>query len=177
MPWLYALFTLCDRTISVRARFCSADAGCMDLRLTAQSYYAQYTAPTRLNSTVESSRVGGVYWIRNQFTTDLVDKLKNEHVENLSSRVGCRTGNWVTTADGYTSPDTTQFDSKCSAFNFSIKSVGSRRELVANSIHTARRRRDSAGQLSSVSELVVCIGLYHVLRITISAARNASLVI
>jgi len=38
--------------------------------------------------------------------------------------------------DEYTPPDTTQLDSTCLVFNFSTKSVGSRRELVANSIHT-----------------------------------------
>jgi len=32
---------------------------------------------------------------------DLVEKLKTEHVENLSSRAGYRFGNWVTTADGW----------------------------------------------------------------------------
>ena len=32
--------------------------------------------------------------------------------------------------------DTTQLDSTCSVFNFSTKSAGSRRELVANSIQT-----------------------------------------
>jgi len=34
----------------------------------------------------------------------------------------------------YTPPDTTHLDLKCAVFNFS-KSVDSRRELVANSIH------------------------------------------
>jgi len=48
----------------------------------------------------------------------------------------------------YTPPDTTRLDSTCSVFKFSAKSVGSRRELVANSIHTARHRRDSTRQLS-----------------------------
>ena len=42
----------------------------------------------RRDSTVELSCVGGVYWIRNYFTTDLVEKLKTEDVESLSSRVG-----------------------------------------------------------------------------------------
>jgi len=37
----------------------------------------------------------------------------------------------------YTTPDATQLDSTCSVFNFSTKSAGSRRELVANSIRTA----------------------------------------
>ena len=50
----------------------------------------------------------------------------------------------------YTPPDTTQLNSTCSGFNFSIKSVGSRRELVVNSLHTARRRRRSTRQLSRV---------------------------
>ena len=40
-------------------------------------------------------------WLRKQFTTDLVEKLKSERVDNLSSRVGCRIGNWVTTANGW----------------------------------------------------------------------------
>jgi len=31
----------------------------------------------RRDSTVELSRVGGVYWVRNYFTTDLVEELKN----------------------------------------------------------------------------------------------------
>jgi len=50
----------------------------------------------------------------------------------------------------YTPPDTTQLNSTCSVFKFSTKSVGSRRELVANSIHAALRRRDSTQQLSRV---------------------------
>ena len=43
------------------------------------------------------SRVGvGEVCRTNQFaTTDLVEKVKTENVENLSSRVGCRIGNWV----------------------------------------------------------------------------------
>ena len=58
---------------------------------------AQYTSPmsTRLNYRVESRR----RCVNAFATTVLVEKLKTEHVENLSSRVGCRIGNWVTTAD------------------------------------------------------------------------------
>jgi len=47
-----------------------------------------------------------------------------------------KTGSRLPTGE-YTPPDTTQLDSACSVFNFSTKSVGSRRELVANSTHTA----------------------------------------
>jgi len=42
------------------------------------------------------------------------------------------TGSRLPTGE-YTPPDTTQLDSSCSVINFSSKSVGSRRELVANS--------------------------------------------
>jgi len=72
-------------------------------------------------------------------------------------------GNWVRTDDlcVYTA-DTTQLDSTrqdkfstCSVSKFSSAVVGSRRELVANSIHTTdatptRRRRNSTRQLSRV---------------------------
>ena len=61
------------------------------------------------------------------------------------SPIGCRIVNWVTTADGRVhTADTTQPDSTgqdkfsiCSVSKFSSAVVGSRRELVANSIHTA----------------------------------------
>ena len=46
------------------------------------------------------------------------------------------TGSRLPTGE-YTPPDTTQLDSTCSVFNFSTKSVRSRRELVADSIHIA----------------------------------------
>jgi len=46
-------------------------------------------------------------------------------------------------------------------FNFSTKSGGSRRELVANSIHTTRRRRDSTRQLSRVVDIIKLVGLEH----------------
>ena len=61
---------------------------------------AQYTPPTRLNCRVKSRR-------RCVLNSQLVHdgfggkKLKAEHVENLSSRVVCKIGNWVTTADGW----------------------------------------------------------------------------
>ena len=47
-----------------------------------------------------------------------------------------KTGSRLPTGE-YTPPDTTQLDSTCSVFNFSTKSVGSRRDLVVNSVHTA----------------------------------------
>jgi len=46
------------------------------------------------------------------------------------------TGSQLPTGE-YTPPDTTQLDSTCSDFNFSTESVSSRRELVANRVHTA----------------------------------------
>ena len=46
------------------------------------------------------------------------------------------TGSRLSTRE-YTSPDTTQLDSTCSVFNVSTESVGSRRELVAISVHDA----------------------------------------
>jgi len=58
----------------------------------------------RRDSTVELSRVGGVYWIRNWFTADMVEKFKTEHVENLIQSSWLHNGiskNWVTTADGW----------------------------------------------------------------------------
>jgi len=106
-----------------------------------------------------SSRVGGVYWIRNEFTTSLIEKLKTEHVENLStvsSRVGCRIENWVTTADTIHRP--TQLNStqqSCSVVNFYTKSVGSRRKRVANSIQYTPRDAD-ATQLDSWVASAVC---------------------
>jgi len=61
------------------------------------------------------------------------------------------TGSRLLTGDTTTvDPDTTQLDSTFSVFSFSAKSVGSRRELVANSMHAARRRRNSTRQLSRV---------------------------
>jgi len=39
-------------------------------------------------------------WLFLHYIT-LVEILNTEHVENLSSRVGCKIGNWVTTADGW----------------------------------------------------------------------------
>ena len=61
------------------------------------------------------------------------------------SPIGCRIVNWVTTVDGCVhTTDTTQLDSTrqdkfstCSVSKLSSAVVGSRRELVANSIHTA----------------------------------------
>jgi len=55
------------------------------------------------------------------------------------------TGSRLPTGE-YTPPDTTQLDLTCSVFNFSTKSVGSSRELVANSIHCG----DSSRLLSRV---------------------------
>ena len=78
--------------------------------------------------------------------TDLVQKLKTEQVENLSSRVGSvgcivamETGSRMPMGESQL-PDTTQLDqldSTCSVFNVSTNSVGSCRELVANSIRAA----------------------------------------
>jgi len=61
-------------------------------------------------------------------------KLKTEHAENLSSRVGCGIGNLVITP-----PDTTQIDSACPTFNSSSKSVDSRRELLCSCEFTTHR--------------------------------------
>jgi len=49
----------------------------------------------------------------------LIHKLNTEHVENLSSRVGCRmeTGSRLLTGE-YTLYDITQFDSTCSVYIF-----------------------------------------------------------
>ena len=68
----------------------------------------------------------------------MVEKLKTEHVENLSSRVGCRIGNWVTTADcdRVHTPDTTQLNMfRFPIFlpNSSCVGVGGMFELFENS--------------------------------------------
>ena len=55
-----------------------------------------------------------------------------------------KTGSRLPTGE-YTQPDTTQLDSTCSVFNFSTKSVGSRRELV--NTHRATSTRGVAKNL------------------------------
>ena len=59
------------------------------------------------------------------------------------------TGSRLPTSE-YIPPNATQLDSTCSVFIFFTKTIDSRRELDANSIHTARRRRDSTRQFSRV---------------------------
>ena len=68
--------------------------------------YAQYTPPTRLDCRVDSRRpcVLNSHLVHDGFA----QKMKTKHIENLSSRLGCRIENWVTTE---TPPDTTQLDS------------------------------------------------------------------
>jgi len=95
---------------------------------------------TRLNSTVESRR-------RCVSNSQLVHDGFSREIENWTcwkfihaSQVDCKleTGSRQPTAE-YTPPDTTQVNSTCLVFSFSTKSAGSGRELVANSIYTARR--------------------------------------
>ena len=115
-----------------------------------------YTPPTttRLNCRVESRR-------RSVLNSQLVHDGFGLKIENwtcwefIQSELAAKleTGSRLPTGE-YTSPDTTQLE--CSVFNFSTKHVGSRRELVANSIHTALSRRDSTRQLSHVGVGVVC---------------------
>ena len=85
---------------------------------------------------VELRRVGGVN----------APVVSRDPVSNFlcQSHIGCRIVNWVTTADGRVTADTTQLNSTQqnkfstrSVSKFSSVVVGSRRELVANSIHTA----------------------------------------
>ena len=93
--------------------------------------------PTRLISCRVESRREVCYCVLNsQLVHDGFGR-KNEHIENLSSRVGCRIGNWVTTVDGWV--HTARHNSTRDQFSvfFSSKSVYSRRELFANSTHTA----------------------------------------
>jgi len=122
----------------------------------AYAYCPIHTAtPTRLNCRVETRR-RYVLKLNSQLVYDgFGQKLKDKRIENLSSRVGCRIGNWITTADGWVHSarhNSTQLNSTCSVFKFSTKSVDSRRELVANvgpNIHPGRRH-DSTRQLSRV---------------------------
>ena len=73
--------------------------------------------------------------------------------------IRCRIVNWVTTANGRVhTADTTQLDSTrqdkfstCSVSKFSLAVVSRRRELVANSIHTADADARST-QLNSTVE-------------------------
>ena len=88
---------------------------------------------------VELRRVGGVN----------VPVVTRDPVSNFLRQshrpIHCRIVNWVTTADGRVhTADTTELDSTrqdkfstCSVSKFSSAVIGSRRELVANSIHTA----------------------------------------
>ena len=109
----------------------------------------------RRDSTVELSRVGvgGVY--APVVSRDPVSIFLRQ------SHIGCRIVNWVTTADGCVhTADTTQLDSTrqdkfstCSVSKFS--SACSRRELVANSIHTADA---DTTQIDSWVASAVCIG-------------------
>jgi len=55
--------------------------------------------PRRLSCRVASRRAVCIEFAT-EFTTIWLKKMKTEHVENLSSRVDCRIGNWFTTADG-----------------------------------------------------------------------------
>ena len=117
----------------------------------------------RRNSTVELSCVGGVK------ASVVIDPVS---IFLRQSHIGCRIVNWVTTPTGvYTPPsaDTTQLDSTrqdkfstCSVSKFSSAVVGCRRELVANSIHTADA---DATQLDSwvASASAVCIGYYELM--------------
>jgi len=87
--------------------------------------------------------------------------VRRDPVSNFlrQSHIDCRIVNWVTTADGRVhTAATTQLDStrqdkfsKCSVSKFSSAVVGRRRELVANSIHTADADAD-ATQLNSTVE-------------------------
>ena len=87
-------------------------------------------------------------------------KNSTEHAENLSRRVGCRIGKWATTDDGWVGIHTTRHNStRLYMTSFPFFSVGSRRELVANLVHTPRSRRDSTRQSSRVGD-AGCIGLH-----------------
>jgi len=85
----------------------------------------------RRDSTVELSRVDRrcVGLLNSQLVHNgFGRRVENyKHVENLSSRVGSRIGNWVTTE--YTPPDTTQLDSTCSVLNSLPNPSAARREL------------------------------------------------
>ena len=86
-------------------------------------------------------------------------KMKTEHVENLSSRVGWRIGNWVTTipAGEYTPPGTTQL--YMFSFQFFAKSASA---VVVSKLRIQYTSRDAdATQLDTcvASASAVCIGL------------------
>ena len=89
-------------------------------------------------------------------------KLNTLRIYSVELAAKLETGPRLLTGE-YTPPDTTQLDSTCSVLNFSTKSVGSRRELVANSIHTVRCRRDSTRQLSHVGVARCVLSLRHIL--------------
>jgi len=75
--------------------------------------------------------------------------------------IGCRIVIWVATADGcvHTADNSTRQHtfSTCSVSKFSTKSVVSRRELVANSMHTARRVKTSTRLNSTVASRRRCV--------------------
>jgi len=135
-----------EKVTNIYQNWCNQTPWCM---------FGQFSFQRRRDSTVQLSSVSDVYWIRNYSWRIWSRNWKLNillRIYPVELTAELETGSRLPT-DEYTPPDTTQLDSTCSVFNFSTKSVGSRRELVANSMHTAQSRRVSTRQLSRVGGL------------------------